>query len=158
MIILQYVYLVAEHKSYLHFNFVLGLIMPHLAGSFGVFLCRQFYLNFPKSLDDAASIDGCSKFRTYFEIYLPLSGPVLATLAVLKTTFSWNEYTWPLILTNTPDMMTVQLGLAYFRTEYNIQWNQLMGASLVVMLPILIMFVFMQKYFVKGVVNTGIKG
>jgi multiple sugar transport system permease protein len=132
--------------------------MPHLAGSFGVFLCRQFYLNFPKSLDDAASIDGCSKFRTYFEIYLPLSGPVLATLAVLKTTFSWNEYTWPLILTNTPDMMTVQLGLAYFRTEYNIQWNQLMGASLVVMLPILIMFVFMQKYFVKGVVNTGIKG
>lgn len=135
-----------------------GLIIPHLAGAFGVFLFRQYYLNFPKSLDEAANIDGCGKFRTYFEIYLPLSGPVLATLAVLKTTFSWNEYTWPLILTNTPEMMTVQLGLANFRTEYNTQLNQLMAATSVVILPILILYIVLQKYFVKGVVTSGIKG
>ena len=134
-----------------------GLIIPFIAGSFGVFLCRQFYVSFPKELDDAAMIDGCGRFQTFIRIYLPLSGPVLASLGVLKFTGTWNEYTWPLVATNGDDMKTVQVALTGFRNEGEIFWNLLMAATLVAGLPIYIVFFFAQKHFVSGLLAGSVK-
>lgn len=140
-------------------NTYAGLILPYIAGAFGVFLCRQFYMNFPVSLDDAAKIDGCSRFMAYFRIYLPLSKPILATLAVLKASQTWNDYLWPLIMVNKDETMTVQLAVvAKFTTEYSIQWNLLMAATALIILPLLVLFIFTHKYFVEGIVTTGMKG
>ena len=135
-----------------------GLIIPYIAGSFGVFLCRQFYMGFPKELDDAARIDGCGRFGQFVRIYLPLSGPVLASLAVLKFTGTWNEYTWPLVMTTNDNMTTVQIALATFRDEGEVFWNLLMAATLVSGIPIYILFFFTQKHFVSGLLAGSVKG
>ncbi len=136
-----------------------GLILPYIAGSFGVFMCRQFYVLFPKELDEAAKIDGCSRFRTFWAIYLPLSKPVLGALAVLKFTGAWNEYTWPLVMTNTgaDRITTVQLALTAFRNEGEIFWNQLMAATLVSTAVILVVFLSMQRAFVQGLLVGSVK-
>lgn len=136
-----------------------GLILPYAAGSFGVFMCRQFYVLFPVELDEAAKIDGCSRFRAFLSIYLPLSAPVLGALAVLKFTGAWNEYTWPLVMTNSGSdrITTVQLALTRFRNEGEIFWNQLMAATLVSSLVILVVFLAMQRYFVSGLLAGSIK-
>jgi len=139
-------------------NTYAGIIAPYVAGAFGVFLFRQFFLNFPKALDDAARIDGLSRWGTFIRIYLPLSKTIFATLIVFKTTSTWNEYTWPLIITNKRDMWTVQLALSVFKEEFITQWNYLMAATTLIMLPLLIIYLAMQKYFVEGIVTTGIKG
>lgn len=138
-------------------NSYTGLILPFVAGSFGIFLCRQFFLSFPRALDEAAQIDGASKFRVFFQMYLPLSKPVIATLAIFKTTSTWNDYMWPLIMTNTPKMRTVQLGLTIFRGENAVEWNLLMAATTLVVLPLVLLFLFAQRYFVQGIVTTGLK-
>jgi len=135
-----------------------GLIAPYVAGSFGVFLFRQFYLTFPRALDDAAVIDGMNTFQRFILIYLPLSKPVMASLVALKATHTWNEYTWPLIITMTENMRTVQLALSLYKDEYTIEWELLMAATAVTIIPLLIVFFFAQKYFVEGIVTTGIKG
>jgi multiple sugar transport system permease protein len=135
-----------------------ALIMPWLAGSFGIFLCRQFYINFPEELDEAARLEGCGPLRLFLYIYLPLSGPVLAALAILKTVFMWNDFFYPLIMTNTASMRTVQLGLQTFAGEYYADWHLLMAAALVVTLPLVVLFLFLQRYFVEGIVTTGLKG
>lgn len=140
-------------------NTYAGLILPYIAGPFGVFLCRQFYLNFPMSMDDAARIDGCSRITAYFRIYLPLSKPILATLAVLKATQTWNDYMWPLIMINKESMMTAQVAVVTkFTSEVSVQWQLLMAATTIIILPLFILFLFTQKYFVEGIVTTGIKG
>lgn len=140
-------------------NTYAGLILPYIAGPFGVFLCRQFYLNFPSSLDDAAKVDGCSRITAYARIYLPLSKPILATLAVLKATQTWNDYMWPLIMVNKEDMMTAQVAVvAKFASEVTIYWQYLMAATTIIILPLFILFLFTQKYFVEGIVTTGMKG
>ncbi|MGG4555442.1 carbohydrate ABC transporter permease [Paenibacillus humicus] len=138
-------------------NSYTGLILPFIAGSFGIFLCRQFFLNFPRALDEASQIDGASKFRVFYQIYLPLSKPILATLAIFKTTSAWNDYMWPLIMTNTEGMRTVQLGLTIFRGETNVEWNLLMAATTLVVLPLVVLLLAAQKYFVQGIVTTGLK-
>ncbi len=140
-------------------NTYAGLILPYVAGSFGVFMCRQFYLMFPKELDEAAKMDGCGRFRAFLSIYLPLSAPILGALVVLKFTAAWNEYTWPLVMTNNgaDTITTVQLALTRFRNEGEIFWNQLMAATLVSSLAILIVFLSMQKYFVAGILNGSVK-
>ena len=139
-------------------NTHLGLILPFVAGSFGVFLCRQFYLDFPKELDDAALIDGCGRFGQFARIYLPLSGPVLASLGILKFTGTWNEYTWPLVMTNGEALKTVQIALTAYRDEAVIYWNLLMAATLVAGLPIYLVFFFAQKHFVSGLLSGSVKG
>ncbi|HUX51426.1 MAG TPA: carbohydrate ABC transporter permease [Spirochaetia bacterium] len=139
-------------------NSYMGLIAPYVAGSFGVFLFRQFYLNFPKSLDDASRIDGIGRFRTYYHIYIPSSMPVIATLICLKSTDTWNQYTWPLIITVNDNIKTVQLALTNFRDQFQTQWNYLMAATTLIVLPLIIIFLFVQKYFVRGIVTSGMKG
>ena len=135
-----------------------GLIIPYVAGSFGVFLCRQFFLNFPKSLDEAAEIDGSSKWQLFFLIYMPLSKPIVATLIITKSVSIWNDYLWPMVLTNSNSNRTVQLGLTVFRNETVVQWNYLMAATVLVIMPLIIVFLAFQKYYVGGIIATGVKG
>ncbi len=134
-----------------------SLIIPFLAGSFGVFLCKQFYSTFPKSLDDAAKIDGCGPIKTYAYIYLPLSKTILATLTIFKTVATWNDFFYPLIFTTSEDMKTVQLGLQMFRGSAATHYNWLMAATLISVVPTIIVYIFAQKYFVQGVVSSGMK-
>jgi multiple sugar transport system permease protein len=141
-----------------YINTFFGLMAPYLAGSFGVFLFRQYFLNFPKSLDDAAKIDGLSRFGSFLRIYVPLSTPVFASLMCLKATQTWNEYVWPLIITTSPKMMTLQLALVLFKSDLDTQWNHVMAASAVITLPLIILFIFAQKTFVAGIATSGIKG
>jgi multiple sugar transport system permease protein len=135
-----------------------GIIIPIVAGSFGVFLFRQFFLNFPQSLDDAAKIDGLNPVMRFIKIYIPLSIPVFATFIVLKTNSTWNEYTWPLLMTSVDEMKTVQLALQVFQDEVNVQWNLLMAATTVITLPMILIFLVAQKYFIEGITTTGTKG
>ena len=138
-------------------NTYAGLIIPFVAGSFGVFLCRQFYMTFPKDIDNSARLDGCNRFMTFTKIYLPLSKPVLASLGILKFTGTWNAYTWPLIMTNSDSMKTVQIGLTMFRYEADILWNQLMAATVVSSFIIYVLFLCLQKYFIAGILSGSIK-
>jgi len=136
----------------------MGLIAPYVAGSFGVFLFRQFYLTFPASLDDAAKIDGMHSFQRFFYIYIPLSKPVIASLVALKATHTWNEYTWPLVIVMSDKMKTVQLALALYKEENLIEWNLLMAATAITVIPLVIVFLLVQRYFIEGIVTTGMKG
>jgi len=134
-----------------------GVILPLIAHPFGVFLFRNFYIGFPKELDEAAKIDGCSSLQTYLRLYIPMGKPIFATLCLLKTVDSWNQYTWPLLVFNDPAKRTVQLALNLFKGETIVQWNYLMAATIIIILPVLALFVFLQKYFVQGTITTGMK-
>lgn len=138
-------------------NTMPGIIIPLVSGSFGIFLCKQFYENFPRSLDEAAMIDGANKWRTYFSIYIPNSKVILATLALLKGSAVWNDYLWPLVMTNSEGMRTVQLALTMFRDETTVRWGPMMAAATLISVPMIILFLCAQKYFVQGVVSTGLK-
>lgn len=134
-----------------------SLILPFLAGSYGIFLCRQFYAGFPGSMDDAARIDGCGSIRMYVSIYLPLSTQLLATLTILKSVSTWNDFFYPLIMTQSERMKTVQLALQMFRGSSATHYNWLMAATLMTALPMVLVFLFAQKYFVQGIVSSGMK-
>ncbi len=138
-------------------NTYAGLVIPLVSGSYGVFLCKQFYENFPRSLDEAAMIDGAGKWRTYFTIYLPNSKAILATLGLLKAVSVWNDYMWPLVMTNSETMKTVQLALTMFKTDSGVMWNQMMAAAVLVALPMFVLFLCAQKYFIQGIVTSGLK-
>lgn len=138
-------------------NTFTGMILPFASGSIGIFLCRQFFLSFPRSLDDAAEIDGASKVQTFFLIFVPLSKPLLATLAITKANATWNDYIWPLVITNDERHRTVQLALTIFRSENTVRWNDMMAATTLVVLPLIVMFIIFQKYFVQGIITTGMK-
>ncbi len=135
-----------------------ALIAPFLAGAFGVFLLRQSFLTLPNELEDAATLDGCGKLGFLWRIVIPLSRPTLATLALFTFMANWNSYLWPLIVTNSNDMRTVQIGLRYFvGQETASQWGLLMAAAVFVTLPIVIVYLVVQKQFVQGIAGTGIK-
>jgi multiple sugar transport system permease protein len=138
-------------------NTLPGVIIPIVSGSFGIFLCKQFYENFPRSLDEAATIDGANKWQLFFLIYVPNSKVILITLTLLKGLAVWNDYLWPLVITSSESMRTVQLALSMFTSEQITAWGPLMAASTLISLPMIILFFFTQKYFVQGVVTTGLK-
>lgn len=134
-----------------------ALIVPGLASAFGTFLLRQFFLSIPVELEEAASIDGCGRLGILWRIVLPLSRPALATLAVFTFMGVFNDFLWPLVVVNSDDMKTVQLGLAIFRDRYQTDWGQLMAASVTATLPILTVFFVAQKYFIAGITMSGLK-
>ncbi len=134
-----------------------ALIVPGLASAFGTFLLRQFFLTIPRDLEDAAAIDGCSRFGVLWRIILPLSRPALATLAIFTFMGVFNDFLWALIVISSEDLKTVQLGLAIFRDRYQTDWGQLMAASVTATLPILLVFFFAQKYFIRGITLSGLK-
>jgi len=137
-----------------------ALIVPSwFGGAFAVFLLRQHFLTLPQDLVDAARMDGARYFAIYWRIFMPLSGPVLATLSVLNFMWSWNDLIGPLIFLSTLKKMTVTLGLTFFKGQlYYVLWGPLMAATTLSMLPTLILFVSAQRYFVRGIVLTGLKG
>jgi multiple sugar transport system permease protein len=139
------------------YNTLAGLILPYIGGSFGVFFSRQYYVGFPTELDDAAEIDGCGRFAAFARIYLPLSWPLIASLGVLKFTGTWNEYTWPMLMTRSDNIKTVQLALTAFRNESGIMWNSLMGAALLISLPVYAVFIAAQRYFISGLLTGSVK-
>ncbi|OUM97296.1 MAG: sugar ABC transporter ATP-binding protein [Thermobacillus sp. ZCTH02-B1] len=137
----------------------LPLIVPYYFGSaFYIFLMRQFFLTIPKDLSEAAKMDGSSELYTWWRIFLPLSMPALATLGIFTFTLTWNDFLGPLIYLSNPDDFTLALGLRGFQQQYGTRWNVMMAASLLVMLPTLVLFFFFQRYFIEGVTLTGVKG
>ncbi|MFA5858645.1 MAG: carbohydrate ABC transporter permease [Elusimicrobiota bacterium] len=135
-----------------------GLILPHIFTTYGTFMLRQFFLTIPKELEEAATIDGCGPFRIYWQIILPLCKPALATLGTFIFLGSWNDFMWPLIVTNSMEMKTLTVGLASFQGLYNTEWTLLMAASMIVLAPVLIVYIFNQRFFVQGIAMTGLKG
>ena len=138
----------------------LPMIVPAFfgGGPFLIFLMRQFFMTISLELDDAARIDGCSTFGIYARILLPLSKPVLTAAAIFSFQSHWNDFIRPLIYLQSMDKFTLSLGLRTFQGSYGTEWHLLMAASLVVMLPVLILFFVAQQYFIQGVVFTGVKG
>jgi multiple sugar transport system permease protein len=135
-----------------------ALIVPNLAGAFGIFMLRQFFRTLPIELEEAARIDGASRLGVLFKIVLPLSGPVLATLAVITFMWTWNDFLWPLITIYDVDNMTLQLGLTTFQGAHKTNTNLLMAANVMSILPSLVLFFVLQRYFIRGIATTGLKG
>lgn len=135
-----------------------GLIVPGLANVFALFLMRQFMQTIPNDLLDAARIDGCSEFRLYVRIILPLAKPIIATLGIFVFMGYWNELFWPLIITSQDKMKTLQLGLSLLKTGYGTtRWNILMAGTTLGSVPIIIVFLFLQRFFIQGIALTGLK-
>jgi len=134
-----------------------ALIIPWLVSVFGIFLLRQFFRSVPDELRDAARIDGCSRLRFLFTIMVPLSKPAIFTVALLKFLGSWNSFQWVLIMTTSRHMRTVPVGLQLFSSEVGTAYEKLMAASVLAIIPILVLFLFTQKQFIQGVARTGIK-
>ncbi|MBQ7524971.1 MAG: carbohydrate ABC transporter permease [Abditibacteriota bacterium] len=146
-------------KSLGWYDTLLPLIAPAwFANAFYIFLMRQFFMTIPKELDDAAKIDGCSTFGIFNRIIMPLSKPVIVSVAVFSFVAHWNDFMSPLIYLNSIEKRTLALGLATFTDVWGVDIVSLMAASTAVLIPVLIIFFFSQKYFVQGVVMTGIKG
>ncbi|WP_299528641.1 carbohydrate ABC transporter permease [Ulvibacterium sp.] len=135
-----------------------GLIIPGLVGVTNIFLMKQFFETIPKDLEQAALIDGCSYFRIFWQIFLPISKPALAAVAIYTFQGSWNEFLWPVIVTYTEDMYTLPLGMASLRTELLTDWPLLMAGTILISLPTLMIFIVFQRYFVQGVASSGLKG
>lgn len=135
-----------------------GLIMPFLASAFGVFLLRQFFLQLPKELFEAAVIDGCGHWRYLARIVMPLSRPALASLAVYAFLNAWNMYLWPLLVTSTPEMRTVQIGISMLQFEEFTAWNIVLAGVSLVLLPSLIFLVLGLKQLVQGITAGAVKG
>jgi multiple sugar transport system permease protein len=141
---------------------LVGTFYPLWAGNlfgsaFYIFMLRQFFLSIPQDLSDAARIDGAGYFRIYWSIMLPLMKPALAAVAIFEFQAKWNDFLIPLIYLNKPSMYTMSLGLGTFRSEYETQWSLLMAASVVFTIPMIVLFFLAQRYFVTGVVSSGLK-
>jgi multiple sugar transport system permease protein len=135
-----------------------ALIIPTLASAFATFLLRQFFLTIPNELEDAARIDGAGRVRFFLSILLPLSGPVLTTLAVFNFRGRWNAFLWPMLILRTQNKLTIQLGLASFRSEHRTMQHLVMTGVTISVIPVLIVFIAAQKYFVQSIVLSGLKG
>jgi multiple sugar transport system permease protein len=134
-----------------------GLIVPFLMSAYGIFLMRQFIQPLPFELIDAARIDGCSEFRIYWRIILPQIKPALATLGLFTFVYSWDEFLWPLVAINSVEMRTMTTGLTLFNNEFFSQWQYIATGSTILFIPILILFLMTQRYFVEGIAITGMK-
>jgi len=141
-------------------NTFLPMIVPWSLGGhvLGIFLFRQYARTIPQDYDEAARVDGAGALRIWWSIILPLSRPVLATMAILAFIYHWNDFLRPLVFLQDQNLRTLAIGLRLFRSEYLVQWNLLMAASALVLLPIVVLFFAAQRYFVQGIVMTGIKG
>jgi alpha-1,4-digalacturonate transport system permease protein len=138
-------------------NSYAGLIVPRAAEAFGLFLARQFIMNIPDSLIESARMDGAGEFTIFRKIILPNVKPLIAVLVIFTFMWRWNELAWPLIAVSEQSMYTVQLGLAMVKGEYFIEWPQLMSLTLLSMIPMLIVFLIFQRYFIQGMVSSGMK-
>ncbi len=135
-----------------------ALIVPNLANVFGIFMLTQFFRTLPIELEEAARIDGAGRLKILFTIVLPLSGPALATLAVIQFLWTWNDFLWPLIVIQSPANFTIQLGLMNFQGAHATDTNLLMAANVMSTIPMLVLFIAAQRWFIRGIATQGLKG
>ncbi len=140
-------------------NSYAALILPGIFGGFGIFLMRQYFLGFPKDLEESARIDGCNLFETFFKIALPLALPTVATLAIFTFVTTWNSFMWPLIVTNTESMRTLPVGLAIFKGSFRevTLWGELLACSVICTIPVIGVFLAGKKYFINDIMQGGVK-
>ena len=136
----------------------LGVMLPGFAGAFGIFMLRQFFLNIPTDLEDAARIDGCSRFGVYARIILPLARPALITLGLFIFIAAWSDFLWPLVVLTNWDLYPITVGLASFRNEAWIYWNSVFAGSVIASFPLILLTVLAQRYIIGGIALSGMKG
>lgn len=134
-----------------------GIMLPGLVTVVNIFLMKQFFETIPKDLEEAALIDGCSYFRIFWQIFLPISKPALAAVAIYTFQGSWNEFMWTVIVTTTSDMFTLPVGMNFLKNEFQVNWPLLMAGTILISLPTLAIFLIFQRYFVEGVASSGLK-
>lgn len=135
-----------------------GLIIPAIFNAFGIFFLRQYYLSLPRELEEAAVIDGAGYWRIYWSIILPLSRPIIASLAILFFLANWNGFLWPLTVANDQNLWVVQVAISNFRNQYSASWNYTMAASTIVALPMLVLFLIFQRQIMDSIKTSGLKG
>ncbi|SDF27425.1 carbohydrate ABC transporter membrane protein 2, CUT1 family [Fontibacillus panacisegetis] len=134
-----------------------GLIIPQISTAFGIFLVRQFMLSMPDAILEAAQIDGCSEMRKFWHIVVPMNGSVMATLAIFTFNTAWNNLLWPLLVTNSEKMRTLPVGMALFKSSRDIDWTAIMAGSVMSLIPMIILFLLMQKQFIRGITAGAVK-
>jgi multiple sugar transport system permease protein len=134
-----------------------ALIVPFVASPLGMFLLRQFFLGLPRELEEAARIDGCSMFGAFRRIVLPNAVPALIAFGVIRFQFSWDAFVWPLIVAPSPPVRVIQVAIASFDTDVQVQWNLILAAAVLASLPIILMFAFLQRFYVQGMLTSGMK-
>jgi alpha-1,4-digalacturonate transport system permease protein len=139
-------------------NNLLGVIIPGAATPTGVFLLRQYMLTIPDELIAAARIDGASEWRIYWQVMLPLAAPALAVLTIFSVMWRWNDFLWPLIVLSKNELFTLQVGLNSFQGELNVKWNYILAMTVMTLLPISVVFAFLQRYITTGISSSGMKG
>jgi multiple sugar transport system permease protein len=146
--------------KYAHTNLInqKGVILIQIVSATSLFLMRQYFLTIPRDLEEAAKLDGAGYFKTYRRVMLPLAGPALAAVAILTFQGTWNGLFWPAVLLQDRSQYTIPIALTFFRQIYSTQWPPLMAASVLAIVPILVLFVLFQRYFVAGVASAGVKG
>jgi multiple sugar transport system permease protein len=135
-----------------------AVILPGLAGVFGVFFLRQFFEGIPRELEEAAEIDGANRFQVFYQIVLPLSRPALATLGIITFLASWNDFLWPLLVLKDRQIQTLPPGLSTLQSAYTSDYGLIMAGAVVVAIPVLILYTLLQRYIVQSVASTGLKG
>ncbi|NAS22862.1 ABC transporter permease subunit [Herbidospora sp. NEAU-GS84] len=138
-------------------NTFLGIVLPFVVAPLGIFMMRQFIADIPDELIQAARVDGAREFRVFFSIVLPLCRPALATLGLITFMTSWNNFLWPAVVAQSEDMYTLPVALAIFSNAQATQYGLLIAGAVVVVAPILLLFLFLQRYFVQGIASTGLK-
>ncbi len=154
-VILVPVYLVITEVGWV--NSLWGVIIPGAATPTGVFLLRQYMLTIPDELLDSGRIDGASEWRLYWQVVLPLAAPALAVLTIFSVMWRWNDFLWPLIVLNRSELFTLQLGLNAFQGELQVQWHYVLAMTVLTLLPITLIFAFLQRFITTGIASTGIK-
>jgi multiple sugar transport system permease protein len=137
---------------------LLAVIVPTAAGAFGVFFLRQFFLSLPRELEEAARLDGANLLQVFMRVVLPLSKPALVTLAVLSFLTNWNDFLWPVYVLFSPESQTLPAGLATLQSANNVRYDLLMAGAVVASVPVLLLYVFAQRFIIEGVSRSGLKG
>lgn len=139
-------------------NTLWAIIIPTAAGAFGVFFMRQFFVSLPDELEDAAAIDGANRWQVFTRIILPLAKPALATLAMLAFLTNWNDFLWPVYVLFSPELQTLPAGLATLQSANAVRYDLLMAGATLASIPVLVLFVFLQRFIIEGVARSGVKG
>ncbi len=161
LVIPQFVFLIGNYiivETFGWLDTLLAVIVPGAAGAFGVFFLRQFFLSLPFELEEAALIDGANRFQIFLRVIMPLSKAPLATLAVLSFLVNWNDFLWPVYVLLSPESLTLQPGLAALQGSYNTNYAVIMAGGVLTSIPVLIIYLFAQRYIIEGVSRSGVKG
>jgi multiple sugar transport system permease protein len=149
-------YLIVSELRWL--NTLSAVIVPTAASAFGVFFLRQFFLGIPAELEEAARLDGANQWQIFWKVVLPLSKAALATLALLSFLTNWNDFLWPIYVLFSPEMQTLPAGLSTLQSANAVRYDLLMAGAVIASVPVLVLFVFLQRYLIEGVARSGLKG